>query len=83
MRAHALHILSHLRSQSHKCAVMMHITARVCAAPTINEPFRATPYRKVFVWTNAGAKTSDKSAQNRRNHTPKTRHDLVPNGPGK
>ena len=81
--AHALHILPHPRSQSHKCPVMMHITARVCAAPTSNEPVHANPFRTVFVWTNILAHTSDKSAQNRRNHTPITRPDLVPKGPGK
>ena len=83
MRAHDLHILPHLHSQSHKCAVMMRVTARVCAALTSNEPVRATPYRTVFVWTNNLAHTSDKSAQNRRNHTPKTCPGLVPKGPGK
>lgn len=81
--AHALHILPPLSTESHKCAVMMRITARVCAAPISNDPVRATPYRTAFVWTNNLAHTSDKSAQNRRNHTPKTRHGLVPNGPGK
>ena len=83
MRAHDLHILPHLREQSHKCAVMVRITARVCAAPASNEAVRANPYRTVFVWTNAPTHTSDKSAQNHRNHTPKTRPGLVPDGPGK
>jgi len=81
--ADALHILPHPRTQSHKCAVMMRITARVCAAPASNSAVHDNPSRTVFVWTNASAHTSDKSAQNRRNHTPKTRHGLVPHGPGK
>ena len=78
-----LHILPRLRIQSHKCAVMMRITARVCAAPASNDAVRISLYRTIFVWTNAAANRSDKSAQNRRNHTPKTRPDLVPEGPGK
>ena len=81
--ARALHILPCRRTQSHKCAVMMRITARVCAAPAGNEAVRANPYRTVFVWTNTPAHTSDKSAHNQPTHTPKTRHDLVPKGPGK
>ena len=62
---------------------MIHITARVCAAPASNEAVRINLYRTIFFWTNALTNTSDKSAQNRRNHTPKTRHGLVPKGPGK
>ena len=83
VRARALHILPPLSTESHKCAGVIHITARVCAAPASNGAVRANPYRTVFVWTNALVYTSDKSAQNHRNHTPKTRHDLVPDGPGK
>ena len=78
-----LHILPSSRTQSHKCAVMMRITARVCAAPASNDAVRISLYRTIFVWTNATANRSDKSAQTRRNHIPKTRHGLVPDGPGK
>lgn len=81
--AHALHILPGHRTQSHKRAVMIHITARVCAAPVSNEAVRIILYRTIFVWTNALTHTSDKSAQNRRNRTPKSRPGLVPYGPGK
>ena len=62
---------------------MMRITARVCAAPASNSAIDGIPSRMLFVWTNALTHTSDKSAQNRRNHTPKTRHGLVPNRPRK
>ena len=62
---------------------MIRITARVCAAPASNEAVRANPFRTLFVWTNALTYTSDKSAHNHRNHTPKTGPGLVPNGPGK
>ena len=72
VRAHALHILPSLRSQSHKCAVMMRITARVCAAPASSRAVRSNSSLTVFVWTNALAHTSDKSAHNPRNHPPKT-----------
>ena len=49
VRAHALHILPPPRTESHKCAVMIHIAARVCAAPASNEAVRINPYRTVFV----------------------------------
>ena len=74
----ALHILPRLRTESHKCAVMVRITARVCAAPASNEAVRANLYRTLFVWTNAPTHTSDKSAHNQPVHTPKTRPGLVP-----
>ena len=78
-----LHILPSLRTQSHKCAVVIRIIARVCAAPASNEAVRINLYRTIFVWTNAPAHTSDKSAHNHPTHTPKTCPDLVPKGPGK
>ena len=78
-----LHILPHLHAQSHKCAVMVHVTARVCAAPASNSAVRGNPFRTIFVWTNVYVHTSDKSAHNQPTRTPKTRHGLVRNGPGK
>lgn len=78
-----LHILPHLHAQSHKCAVMTRITARVCAAPASNSAVDGNPSRTVFVWTNAPAYTSDKSAHNQPTLTPKTRPGLVPKEPGK
>jgi len=78
-----LHILPHLHAQSHKCAVTVRITARVCAAPASNEAFRANLYRTLFVWTNIPTHTSDKSAHNQPTRTPKTRPGLVQNRPGK
>ena len=57
-----LHILPRPCSQSHKCAVMVRITARVCAAPANKGVIRCSCYRIIFVWTNAPAHTSDKSA---------------------
>ena len=83
MRAHALHILPSLRTKTHKCAVTIRIAARVCAAPASNGAVRTNPFHMVFVWTNTLAHTSDKSAQNQPIRTPKTRHGLVPDGPGK
>ena len=62
---------------------MIRTTARVCAAPASNEAVRTDPCRTLFIWTNAAANTSDKSAHNRRNHTPKIRPGLVPNELGK
>ena len=47
-----LHILPHLRTQSHKCAVMVRITARVCAAPANNLTVGSAPHRMMLVWTN-------------------------------
>lgn len=78
-----LHILPPTRTESHKCAVMMRITARVCAAPASNEAVRTNPFRTIFVWTNVHTHTSDKSAHNQPTRTPKTRPGLVSHGHGK
>ena len=83
VRAHALHILPRPCAESHKCAVMMRIAARVCGAPADNPAVSSTRYQVICVCTDFDPIRLTNLPRSQLTHTPKTRPGLVPHRPGK